>query len=231
MKSPSACYRDAASPADYSVENGWCHHRVVEKCQECPCTPKDLSFLSRWSLLWLSYMLLQCDLSCPVYCSGNSQVLVRCHHLNVCSLDVHLCAGLSVPAEIHQQLFGLPSVELEVVPLVPVYKVLNKLSVGSVVLILDEADDSRDIRELLQKVVGWLVVEVCNVQGEQEKGQEWSRVLTYCGRSTWRCPLRCQVDGKLEWVHKRTHQRGSWTRLLPIASRWHMTLPSLIKLW
>ena len=79
----------------------------------------------------------------------NSQVLVRCHHLNVCSQDVHLCAGLFVPVEIHHQLFGLPGVELEVVPPAPVHKVLNKFSVGSVVLVPDEADDSRVVRELL----------------------------------------------------------------------------------
>ena len=78
----------------------------------------------------------------------NSQILVRCHHLNVCSQDVHLCAGLFVSAEIHHQLFGLPGVELEVVPLAPVYKVLNKFSVGSVVLVPDEADNSRVVREL-----------------------------------------------------------------------------------
>ena len=63
----------------------------------------------------------------------NSLVLVRCHHLNVCSQDVHLCAELFVPAEIHHQLFGLPGVKLEVVRLALVYKVLNKFSVGSVV--------------------------------------------------------------------------------------------------
>ena len=52
----------------------------------------------------------------------NSQVLVRCRHLNLRFLDVHLCAGLSVPAEIHHQLFSVPGVELEVVLLAPVYE-------------------------------------------------------------------------------------------------------------
>ena len=50
-----------------------------------------------------------------------------------------------MPVEIHHQLFGLLGVELEVVPLAPVYKVLNKFSVASVVLIPDE--DSRNVRE------------------------------------------------------------------------------------
>ena len=54
-----------------------------------------------------------------------------------------------MPAEIHHQLFGLPGVKLEVVPLAPVHKVVNKFSVGSVVPVPDEADDSRVIRELL----------------------------------------------------------------------------------
>ena len=27
IKSPPACCRDAAATADYSIENGWCHHR------------------------------------------------------------------------------------------------------------------------------------------------------------------------------------------------------------
>ena len=47
-----------------------------------------------------------------------------------CSLDVHLCAELSVPAEIHQQLFGLPGVQLEVVLLAPIHKKRLKVDVG-----------------------------------------------------------------------------------------------------
>lgn len=58
-------------------------------------------------------------------------------------------AGLFVPAEIHHQLLGLPGIELEVVPLAPVQKVFNNFSVGSVVPVPDEEDDSRDVRELL----------------------------------------------------------------------------------
>ena len=54
-----------------------------------------------------------------------------------------------VPAEIHHQLFGGPAIELEVVLLAPVHKVLNKFSVGSIVPVPDEADDSRVIRERL----------------------------------------------------------------------------------
>ena len=40
IKSPPVCCQDAAAPADYSIENGWCHHRVIERCQECPLHPK-----------------------------------------------------------------------------------------------------------------------------------------------------------------------------------------------
>ena len=76
----------------------------------------------------------------------NSQILVRCHHLNVCSQDVHLHVELFLPVEIHHQLFGLPGAELEVVPLAPVHKVLSKFSVGSVVPFPDEADESRVVR-------------------------------------------------------------------------------------
>ena len=48
IKSPQACCWDAAAPADYT-ENGWCHHRIIESAL---CSPKVLSFLNRWSLLW-----------------------------------------------------------------------------------------------------------------------------------------------------------------------------------
>ena len=40
IKSPHACYWDAAAPADYSIENAWCHHRVLERSQECPLHSK-----------------------------------------------------------------------------------------------------------------------------------------------------------------------------------------------
>ena len=39
--------------------------------------------------------------------------------------------------------------DLEVVPLAPVYKLLNKFYVGSVIPVPDEANDSRVVRELL----------------------------------------------------------------------------------
>ena len=60
------------------------------------------------------------------------------HDPVILSAATRLCAVLSVPVQIHHQLFGLPCIELEVIPLAPVHKVLNKFSVGSVVL--DEAD-------------------------------------------------------------------------------------------
>lgn len=49
----------------------------------------------------------------------------------------------------HTQLFGIPGVDLEEVLLAPVYEVLKKFSVGSVVIVPDKADDSRVIREIL----------------------------------------------------------------------------------
>lgn len=76
----------------------------------------------------------------------NTQVLVRVHCLNVRTQDVHRCqGGVSSPAEIHHQLFGLPCIELEVVPLAPVSKVLYLSSILPVILIRDEADNSRVI--------------------------------------------------------------------------------------
>ena len=72
----------------------------------------------------LTFLICCCSVISPVQLivPVNSQVLVRCHHPNVCSQDVHLCAGLFVPVEIHHRLFGLPGTELEVVLLAPVYK-------------------------------------------------------------------------------------------------------------
>ena len=54
-----------------------------------------------------------------------------------------------MPAEIHHQLFGLPGIELEMVLLAPVHKILNEFSVGSVVPVPDETNDSRVVREFL----------------------------------------------------------------------------------
>ena len=132
-------FRDAAAPVDYSTENGWCHHRVTESCQECPLHSKGPELPQQMECA-LTFLLCCCSVitSVQFIVQLNSQVLVRCHHLNVCSLDVHLCARLSVPAEIHHQLFGLPGVELEVVLLASVYKVqsLSK-STSNYLLIFD----------------------------------------------------------------------------------------------
>ena len=40
IKSPPASCWDAAAPADYAIENGWCHHRVIGRSQGCPLHPK-----------------------------------------------------------------------------------------------------------------------------------------------------------------------------------------------
>ena len=134
----------------------------------------------------ITSLLCRCSVISPVQLivQVTSQVLVRCHHLNVCSQDVHLYTGLSVPSQIHHQLFGLPGIQLEMVTLAPVHKVLNKFSVGSVVPVPDEADDSTVVSEPLYMAVKGLVVEVCSVQGEQERGQDcslWgSRTADYC---------------------------------------------------
>ena len=86
IKSPTACCRDAAAPADYSIENGWCHHRVIERSQECQLHSKGPEIPQQMKS---ALTLLVC--CCSVISPGqfivhvNSQVLVRCHHLNVCS--------------------------------------------------------------------------------------------------------------------------------------------------
>ena len=103
------CCRDAAAPADYPIESGWCYHKVIERGQEChlhsegPEHPHQIASA-------LTFLVCSCNVISPVQfiVQVNTQILVRCHHLNVHSLDVHLCAGLSVPVEIHHQLFGLP---------------------------------------------------------------------------------------------------------------------------
>ena len=46
IKSPPVCCWDAAAPADYSIENGWCHHRVIERVQECPLHSKGTELLN-----------------------------------------------------------------------------------------------------------------------------------------------------------------------------------------
>ena len=51
--------------------------------------------------------------------------------------------GLFVPVEIHHQLFVLPDIVLKVVLLAPFYKILNGLSVCSVIPVPDEANVSR----------------------------------------------------------------------------------------
>ena len=42
IKSPPVCCRDAVAPAVYSMENGWCHHRVIERGQEWPELPQQI---------------------------------------------------------------------------------------------------------------------------------------------------------------------------------------------
>ena len=80
----------------------------------------------------------------------NSQVLVRCHHLNVCFQDVCTCMqGCLNLWKYTTSSLCLPCIKLEMVWLAPVFEVLNKFYVGSVVPIPDEADDSRVVRELL----------------------------------------------------------------------------------
>ena len=79
---------------------------------------------------------------------------------------------MSAPAEIHHQLLGFSYVDLEAVPLTPVHKVIDQFSVFPVIVVSDEADDGRVIRELLQVTVCKTVPEVCSVQGEQERSQD-----------------------------------------------------------
>lgn len=49
--------------------------------------------------------------------------------------------------EIHQQLF-LPWVDLEAVLVAPVHKVLDKFSVGPVIIVSHEANDCRELLQM-----------------------------------------------------------------------------------
>ena len=97
-------------------------------------------------------------------------------------------------AEIHNQFFSFPLVDLEAVLLAPVHKVLRKFPVLLVVLISDEADDCRVIGELLQVTSGHVVGKVYSIKGEEERSQDRSlrgpctadsriRHTVPCGRS------------------------------------------------
>ena len=160
----ACCWRSC--PVLWKWPAGWdsCTSSSITLLSPTTCTgarghPRmELAFLISLLSLHVSAAEVQSALTCLICCCSvirpvqfiaqvNSQVLARCHNLNVRSLDVLLFAGLSVPAEILHKLSGVAGVELEVVQLAAVYKVLNELSVGSAVPVPDEAIDSRFVRE------------------------------------------------------------------------------------
>ena len=67
IMSPPACCRDAAAPADYSIEDGWCHHRVLERSQECPLRSKGPECPQQMESALTLYVAAVW--SSPVYCS------------------------------------------------------------------------------------------------------------------------------------------------------------------
>ncbi|KAI5103552.1 hypothetical protein C0J45_7133 [Silurus meridionalis] len=84
----------------------------------------------------------------------NTQVFASVHSLNVLSPECLLVVMKFVATEIHHQFFGLPCIYLEAALLAPVHKVLDQssvLPVNSIIIIRDQADDGRVIRELLQR--------------------------------------------------------------------------------
>lgn len=87
----------------------------------------------------------------------DTQVLVRFHHLNVHSLDVHWYRKrVFAPSEVHHQLLGFPCIELEAFQLAPIHKALGQISLLPVV-ICDEVDDCGVIRELFSR---WQLAEL-----------------------------------------------------------------------
>ena len=97
------------------------------------CTPSDQQMESA-----LTIFVCSCSVISPVQfvVHVNSQLLVRCHHFNVHSLDIHLCAGLSVPVEIHHLLNASKTKEPKScwwISAGTVHKVLKEFSIGSVV--------------------------------------------------------------------------------------------------
>ena len=81
---PTRCL-DAAAPADYFIENGWCHHRVIERSQEFPLHSKG-SELPQQMESALTFLICCCSVISLVQfiVQVNSQALERCHHPNVC---------------------------------------------------------------------------------------------------------------------------------------------------
>ena len=81
FKSPPVCSLDAAAPADDAIENGWCHHRVIERSKEYPLLSKGPELPQQMESA-LTFLVCSCSLISPfqVIVHVNSQVLVRCHH-------------------------------------------------------------------------------------------------------------------------------------------------------
>ena len=100
--------------SDYSIENGWCHHRFVEICQDWLLHSKGpdphQQIQSALTFLVCSYSVIS-----PIQfiVQVNYQVLVRCHHLIVCSLDVHLINKLSVGSQ-RAEMDNMKALEREV---------------------------------------------------------------------------------------------------------------------
>lgn len=74
--------------------------------------------------------------------------------------------GLTAPTKTHNQLLGLTHIDLEEVPLALDYKVLYQFSVLCVILLRDEADECKIIRELLQVTGSCVLSEVHPIECE-----------------------------------------------------------------
>ena len=159
---------NAAAPANYYKEDGRCHHRVIKSLQERPLHSKGPQ----------SPEQIQSALALHKECTGmigpvqfivqvNTQVLIWGHWLHVPSLDIQRYWGeclrlrksttssLVFPALIWRQFCWHQSTRSCVSPLYS----LSSLSPA----------------ELLQVTGGWVVGEVCSVEGEEEQSQDWSQ--------------------------------------------------------
>ena len=68
IKSPPVCCWDAAAPADYFIENGWCHHRVIDSSKECPLHPKGPELPHQMESA-LTFLIWCCSVISPVHCT------------------------------------------------------------------------------------------------------------------------------------------------------------------
>lgn len=137
-----------SSPADHCIEKSKCHHSVI-KCPEQSSAHSKGPQSSQHVETTLALLLQDVCVVWPIYCWGEHPGIYGLHHLNVQTLEVHLCSlGCLPPVEDNDHLLCLNGVELEMVLLTPVDKVSDYSPVLSIVPLRYTPDDGCIIREL-----------------------------------------------------------------------------------